>query len=111
MEIIAIANLFVFVVVWFISIFGGLDLKKSSSWLIALYGFLSGFLIGFVGGGISTGLQGGVLFATVVLFSGIIMSQHRKRYNKDAVEEWLSHYGQDKRFSLLARIMKELLKK
>jgi hypothetical protein len=110
METIVFVNNLVFVIVASISVFIGLDLKKWSNWLFGLYGFLSGFLFGFLRTGMLLGIQVGVLFTFVVMYGGAMTRLNRQRYNKDAVKTWLSRYGQDKRYSLLARIL-ELLDK
>ena len=82
METVAIANIFVFVVVSGIAIYFGLELKKWSSWLFSLYGFLSGFLIGFIKGGVQGGLEFGALCAFVVMFGGVMSYWHRQRFGK-----------------------------
>jgi hypothetical protein len=91
------ANLFVFVIVAGIAMFRGLDLKKWSSWLFALYGFLSGFLCGFLkqddNGSFTllvnwTGsLQLGALFAFVVMYAGAMSRWHRQRFAKMSPDE------------------------
>lgn len=48
MAIIILANSFVFMIFLVIAGYTGLDLKKWSSWLYGIYGFLSGFLFGFL---------------------------------------------------------------
>jgi hypothetical protein len=111
METIIFANNSLFVIVACIGMLIGLDPKKWSSWLFGLYGFLTGFLFGFVRTGPSVGFQVGALFAFIVMYSGAMTRWHRQRYNQDAVESWLSRYGQDERFSLLTRILKKLLNK
>jgi hypothetical protein len=111
MRTIAFANLLLFAVVFSIGILNGLDLKKWTSWLLVLYGFLSGLLVGFLREGGSLNLPGGILFACVVLYGGTMIRWQRQRYSKDAAESWLSRYGQEERFSALARLIKKLLKK
>lgn len=110
MEKIIIANLFVFLIVTFICTIIGLDLKKWQSWLAGLYGFLSGCLIGFLIEDGSPSWQLGLIFAIVIMSSGAVMRQYRLYYRK-AGEEWLTRYGQDKRYSLLARLVKKALRK
>ena len=90
-------NLFVFVIVAGIAMFRGLDLKKWSSWLFALYGFATGFLCGFLRqddtGSLEllvnwTGsLQLGVLFAFVVMYAGAMNRWHRHRFAKMSPDE------------------------
>ena len=85
-------NLFVFLIVSAIATFRGLELRKRSSWLYGLYGFLSGFLIGFLrsdgAGGLqldtnlTLSLQGGALFAFMVMYSGAMTRWHRQRFTK-----------------------------
>ena len=85
-------NFLVFLIVLFICIFKGLDLKKWSSWLYGLYGFISGFLVGFLtsdgGGGyhlipsVTGSLQIGALFAFVIMYGGATSHWHRKRFAK-----------------------------
>jgi hypothetical protein len=87
MATIILANFFVFIIVSSIATFKGLDLKKRSSWVYGLYGFISGFLIGFLraddSGGyhfvtnLTASFQAGLIFAFVVLFGGATNRWHR----------------------------------
>ena len=110
MKIIFYADLIVFFIVLAICTFIGLDLKKWQSWLAGLYGFLSGCLIGFLSEAGSPSWQLGLLLAIVIMSSGAIMRQYRIYYRK-AGEEWLRRYGQDKHYSLLARLIEKVLRK
>jgi hypothetical protein len=63
-----------------IGIFIGLDLKKWSSWLYGLCGFVSGFSIGLSKADISGGFMLGILFMFVVMYGGATTYWHRQRY-------------------------------
>jgi len=111
MEKFIIVDIIVFLIVYGICIIIGLDLKKWYSWLAGLYGFLSGCLIGFLDNDGSPSWQLGLIFTVVIMLSGAVMRQQRKRYSKEAAEEWLAQYGERKELSLLTRIMKKLIGK
>jgi hydrogenase/urease accessory protein HupE len=108
---IVIANIIVFVIVYGICTIIGLDLKKWYSWLAGLYGFFSGCLAGFIREDDSPSLQLGLLFAIVIMSSGAMTCRNRRRYSREAAEEWSARYGQEKHYSLLARIIEKLLGK
>jgi hypothetical protein len=110
METVLLVNLFVFVIVSGIGTFVGLDLKKWSSWLYGLYGFLTGFSTYFLRPDVVGSLQLGTIFAFLVMYAGAMNRWHRQRYEKIA-ESWLSQHEQDKRFSLLTRLIKTILHK
>lgn len=83
-------NTLVFVIVSAICVFRGLDLKKTSSWLYGLYGFVSGFLSGFVrsdgNGGyqlvtdMTGSLQSGIFFAFIILVGSAVIRWQRERF-------------------------------
>jgi hypothetical protein len=84
-----IANFYIFLLVACFAIVQGLDLKKWSSWLFALYGFITGFLIGYLSQddwnapllvNWKSSLQLGALFAFVVMYAGTMNRWHRKRF-------------------------------
>jgi hypothetical protein len=87
-----IANFFLFLIVSGIGVLKGLDIKKRSSWLLALYGFLSGFLASFLRQDDyenlkfivdwKLGLQLGILFAFAVMYVGVTNRWHRQRFRK-----------------------------
>jgi hypothetical protein len=70
METIITVNIFVFLIVGGICVFIGLDLKKWSSWLLGLYGFLTGSLVGLLSPGESLSLDVGALLAIAVRRNG-----------------------------------------
>jgi hypothetical protein len=80
MENIAVVNFYIFLIVGFIGIFMGLNLKMWTSWLYGLYGFLTGFLLGFVFLDPSSGLQLGAIFAFAVMFGGASVRRGREKY-------------------------------
>jgi hypothetical protein len=82
METIMLANLFVFLIICFINVFIGLDLKKWTSWLYGLYGFLTGFWCSFIrlNADMSSRLTLGVLFAFAVMSAGAMARVHKQRY-------------------------------
>ncbi len=87
-----IANLFLFIIISVIGVFKGLDIKKKSSWLFALYGFLTGFLMNFLVQydydnlkfivNWKAGIQLGILFAFAVMYVGVTNRWHRQRFSK-----------------------------
>jgi hypothetical protein len=91
MATIILVNFFAFLIVSSIGILKGLDLKKRSSWLYGLYGFVTGFLIGFLesdGAGnlrLATNwvlsLQGGALLAFIPMYGGAMTRWHRQRFS------------------------------
>ena len=82
MSAIVNANFVVYLIVCGMAIFVGLDLKKWSSWLFGLYGFISGFLFGLSKADVPGGLGLGTLFAFVVMYGGATSFWHRQRYKK-----------------------------
>ena len=110
MESIILANTAIFVIIASVGAFIGFDLRKWSSWLLGLYGFISGSLIGFLERDTTLDYQLGVLFALVMMSAGAMNRWHRQRY-KGIAEGWLEQHGQDERFSLFTRIIKRLLNK
>ena len=51
METVATVNVVIFLIVYGIAVFIGIDPKKWQTWLLSLYGFLTYFLAGIVGTG------------------------------------------------------------
>ena len=88
METIIEINFFVFLVVGTICSLIGLDLKKWSSWLYGLYGFLTGFSVIFVSPepNISSGLMVGTLSAFAVIFGGGMARRNKQLYTKDDLQ-------------------------
>jgi hypothetical protein len=80
MEAMLIAIFSLYAIVMFIGVIRGLDLKKWSSWLYGIFGFLCGFLVGFLMFDVRTGLEGGALSAFVVLYGGAMNYWHRQRF-------------------------------
>ena len=72
--------LFPYLIVCAIGISKGLDLRKWSSWLYGIYGFLSGFLIGLLTGNAGGDVELGVLFAFIVMYGGAMVRLHRQRF-------------------------------
>ena len=110
LKIAALANLFVFLIVYGTGAFRGIDPKKKSSWLYGLYGFLSFFFVVFFftdPADLSGGLLVGTIMAFMVMFTGAMIYWQRQYY-KEAGASWLSRYGQEEKLSLLARILKNL---
>jgi hypothetical protein len=82
METIILAILFTYIVGGGIRVFIGLDLRRWTSWLYGIYGFLSGFLIGFLIADIQLGLQVGAIFAFAVMYGGAMIHWHRQRFKE-----------------------------
>jgi hypothetical protein len=119
MEILYLTNLLILLVVFSIGTFRGLDLKRWTSWLYGLYGFLSGFFLGLFREDTNGGLkfvvdiigsfQMGAIFAFLIMSTGAVTRWQRQYYGKKA-ESWLSRHGQEKHFTLLARMMRRIKK-
>lgn len=82
METIVVAIFILYLLVCGIGIFVGLDLKRWTSWLLGLFGFLSGFVIGLAIADLYSGLLGGALFAFIVMFGGATTRWHKQRIKK-----------------------------
>lgn len=78
-------SLVFFIICFIVSCIGvlvGLDLKKWTSWLFGLGGFISGFFLGLILAGTIRGLQLGTLFAFLIMFSGAMTRWQRQRFKK-----------------------------
>jgi hypothetical protein len=106
---IILANFFIFLIVTFVCIILGLDLKKWQSWLAGLYAFFSGVMLGFLSKAGSPSWQLGILFTVAIIPGGAVTRQRRIHYRRVG-EEWLRKYGNDTRYSLLARIISKVLR-
>jgi hypothetical protein len=80
MKPIVIANFYIFLIVSFIGVFLGLNLKKWSSWLYGMYGLLTGFILGFSFYSARLGLELGAIFAVAVMYAGASVYWSRQRY-------------------------------
>ena len=88
---IILANSIVFIIVMGITGYIGLDLKKWSSWLYGIYGFLSGFLLEFLvfnddntlglSMNLTGSLQAGSIFAFLIVWAGVTRRWQRQCYN------------------------------
>jgi hypothetical protein len=105
-----LVNLFVFFIVFVIGVINGFDLKKRSTWLYGIWGFLSAFLLGFLFADMGAGLLFGVVTAFMVIYTGTMISWHRRRA-KDAVGPWLTKAEQNENLSFLARLIKKISQK
>jgi hypothetical protein len=102
---------YVFMLIGGISIYSGLDLKKSYSWLIVVYGFVIGFLMGLVWVDISTAITAGMLFAFLTLASGATVYWTRQR-SKRVIDSWLLSEEQERALSfvdVIFAIFKEMI--
>jgi hypothetical protein len=68
------------VLVGFIGVFLGLDLRKWSNWLYGLYGLLSGFFLGYLFYDVRRGLELGAIFAFAVMYGGACIYWSRQRF-------------------------------
>ena len=91
MKTIATVNGVIFVIVYGIAVFLGIDPKKWQTWLLCLYGFLTFFLAGIVGtGNVYESVTVGVIVTFLFTFGGIITYWNRERARK-----WLKEHGED----------------
>ena len=93
METMITVNIFVFLIVASRYVFIGLDLKKWSSWLLGLYGFLTGSLIGLLRSGEPLSLQVGVLLAFAVIFVGAMVRRNKQIYTKEENEAIMDNFN------------------
>jgi hypothetical protein len=82
METIILINLILFLIVFSIRTFIGLDVRKWTSWLYGLYGFFSGFWCSFIreDAEMSSRLLLGALFAFAIMYIGAFVRVNRQRY-------------------------------
>jgi len=87
MKTVAIVNLGIFLIVYGIAMYLGLNPKKWQTWLLGLYGFLTLFLVGIVGtGNFYESIKAGAL-GIAVIFGGIVTYWNRERARK-----WLQEH-------------------
>jgi len=90
----------------------GLDLRRWSSWLYGVIGFLSGLVLGItLTGNLIESLKVGGIFAFLTLVSGVAMRRHKQRYNEDTARSLLLQYGKEDDSSLFAKLVRILLGK
>jgi hypothetical protein len=106
----ALVNLIVFSIVYVIGVFYGFDIKKRSTWIYGLYGFLSFFCVGYLYADLSFGLLAGLVMAFMLIYTGTMIFWHRQRF-KEAAEPWLLKYDPKENLSLIARLIKKLSQK
>jgi hypothetical protein len=118
MKTIVFVNFFIFLAIFGIVLYRGLDFKKRSSWWYGLYAFISGFILSFLipddkgGNQVATILTQGFLAGTaffVMLMGGVIT--HRQRI---WAEKYLAHSEEDyqeKLDNLAESLFKDKLKK
>ena len=92
MKTIATVNGVIFIIVYGIAIFLGVDPKKWRTWLLSLYGFLTFFLVGIAGtGNFYESVKVGIIATLAFTLGGIITYWNRERAKK-----WLrEHYEKD----------------
>ena len=92
MKTLAILNAVIFIIVYGIALFRGVNPQKRQTWLLGLYGFLTFFLVGIAGtGNVYESVKVGLIAAIAFTFGGIITYRNRERAKK-----WLrDHYGED----------------
>ena len=97
MQTIIVANFFVFMLVGTIFVFIGLDIKKWTSWLLGLYGFLSGILFSFIreNADISTRLLLGAILGVGVMFVGAMVRRNRQIYTKEDVQSARDNFNKN----------------
>ena len=90
MKTVAIVNLVIFLIVYGVAVFIGIDPKKWQTWWLGLYGFLTLFLVGIVGtGNVYESIKAGAI-GVALIFGGIITYWNRERAKK-----WLKEHGED----------------
>lgn len=82
MKTVATGNVVVFLVVYGIVVYIGINPKKWQTWLLGLYGFLTFFLAGIVGtGNFYESIKAGAI-GIALIFGGIITYWNRERAKK-----------------------------
>ncbi len=82
MKTIVIVNLVILILLDCIVTGIGLDIKKWTSWLYGLGGFVSSFLTGLNYGDFRDSLILGLLGGFVIMFSGVTSHWHRNTWGK-----------------------------
>ena len=89
----------------------GLDLKRRSSWLYGVIGFLSGVvLIMGLDGNLIDGLIAGVICAFLTLLGGATTRRHKQEF-EGKFRSLVIEHGKDDDPSLLAKLVKKLFGK
>jgi hypothetical protein len=111
MELVALIISIIVVALIFYVGFHGLDLRKPTSWLYGILGFLGGlFITLLMSGGIVYSIVAGVVFAFIILIYGATMRWKKLRYEGKA-KSLLLQYGKDDDPSLFAKLVRKLLGK
>jgi hypothetical protein len=83
MKTLATLSVVIFAIVFAITIYIGLDLKKWQTWLFGVYGFLTFFLVGLIGtGNVIESIKVGAIVAFATIFVGVTTSWNRERAKK-----------------------------
>jgi len=85
MKTVATMSTVIFAIIFVLTIYTGLDIKKWQSWLFGVYGFLTFFLVGMVGTG---DIYESVKVGTIVAFATVLVGV-TTRWNRERAKKWL----------------------
>jgi hypothetical protein len=75
-------NIIIFLLISAIPFFRGLDLKKWTSWIFGLYGYVTGFFAGLNWSNLKGAVLLGFVFAFIVLYGGATTHWHRQNFKE-----------------------------
>jgi len=109
--VVIVVSLVVLIWMGFVVSFQGLDLRKWSSWLYGVTGFLSGLVLGFVlSSSLIEGLKMGAISAFMILLGGVARRRHNQKY-KGMAKSLARKYGKEDPPSLFAKLVIKLFGK
>lgn len=94
--------------------FNGLDLRKKSSWLYGVVGFLCGLAVGTaITSNLSTGLLTGAIFAIAIMLNGAVMRSHQRnsKIQDDKIRTLYLQLKKRKDTNFFARLAQKILEK
>ena len=102
----------VFIWIVFVAYFQGLDLRKRSSWLYGVFGFLCGLALGTaINGNLIEGLNIGTIFAFMILLAGVTTRRNNQKYGSMTAKSLVRKYGKEDPPSLFTKLVQKLLGK
>ena len=80
-------------------------LKKWWVWLFLAGGFICAFLFMLLNADWKVGLESGAILIIMIMFGGVVARRQNQYYGEKA-KSWLALYGNDSRYSFLARLIR-----
>jgi hypothetical protein len=104
-------SLVAFIWIAFIVSFQGLDLRKWSSWLYSVFGFLCGLALSTaISGNLIGSLKFGAIFGCMTLFVGVTMRRHNQETER-TIRDLLQEYENEEHPSIIGRLVRKLFGK